>query len=171
MVSATPRPLYCREKDPVPIVWEAGWVQGRSGWMRKTSPHPELFFVFILLHSVLHPYLFLCLDCPAFCLFVFTYKTQQKYPCPRRDFLFVLCTSSVLLLCPDCPGCAFCPYCTTHTTQTSMPPAGFEPAVPASDRPHTLALDRLATGNGRIRSLARPARSESLYRLRVIIMI
>ena len=30
-----------------------------------------------------------------------------------------------------------------------MPPAGFEPAVPASDRPQTLALDRSATGIGR----------------------
>ena len=28
-------------------------------------------------------------------------------------------------------------YCTTHTTQTSMPPAGFEPAIPVSDRPST----------------------------------
>ena len=40
-------------------------------------------------------------------------------------------------------------YLTTHNThnrQTSMPPAGFEPAIPASDRPQTLALDRSATG-------------------------
>ena len=39
-------------------------------------------------------------------------------------------------------------YCTTHTAQTSMPPAGFEPATPASDRPQTLAFDRSATGIG-----------------------
>ena len=32
-----------------------------------------------------HSYLFLCLDCSAFCLFVFTYNTQHKHPCPRRD--------------------------------------------------------------------------------------
>ena len=39
-------------------------------------------------------------------------------------------------------------YLATHNTQkrqTSMPPAGFEPAIPASERPQTLALDRLAT--------------------------
>jgi hypothetical protein len=30
-VSATPRPLYPLETDPVPIVQEAGWVSGRSG--------------------------------------------------------------------------------------------------------------------------------------------
>jgi hypothetical protein len=38
----------------------------------------------------------------------------------------------------------------THNRQTSMPPAGFEPAVPASERPHTDALDRPATGIGHI---------------------
>jgi hypothetical protein len=54
-------------------------------------------------------------------------------------------TSSVLLLCPDC---VFCPYCTRHTTKTCMPPAGFKPAIPASVRPQTLALDRSATGIG-----------------------
>ena len=30
----------------------------------------------------------------------------------------------------------------THKRQTSMPPAVFEPIIPASDRPQTLALDR-----------------------------
>ena len=34
----------------------------------------------------------------------------------------------------------------THKRQTSMPPAGFEPTIPASERPHTQALDRAATG-------------------------
>jgi hypothetical protein len=33
-----------------------------------------------------------------------------------------------------------------RTQQTSTPPAGFEPAVPASERPQTFAFDRLATG-------------------------
>jgi hypothetical protein len=56
-------------------------------------------------------------------------------------------------------------YCTTHTTQTSMPPAGFETATPVSDQPQTLSLNRSATETG-IRSPNRPARSESLYRLR-----
>jgi hypothetical protein len=40
-------------------------------------------------------------------------------------------------------------YLTTHNThkkQTSMPPVGFEPAIPASERPQTHALDRAATG-------------------------
>ena len=41
----------------------------------------------------------------------------------------------------------YCPY-TTNTTQTSMPPAGFEPTIPASERPQTHTLDRAATGIG-----------------------
>jgi hypothetical protein len=42
-------------------------------------------------------------------------------------------------------------YLTTHNTyerQTSMPPAGFEPTIPASERPQTHALDRAAIGIG-----------------------
>ena len=40
-------------------------------------------------------------------------------------------------------------YLTTHNThkkQTSIPQSGFEPALPASERPHTHMLDRVATG-------------------------
>jgi hypothetical protein len=42
-------------------------------------------------------------------------------------------------------------YLTTHNThnrQTSMPPVGFEPTIPVSERPKTHALDRTATGIG-----------------------
>ena len=38
--NATPRPLYHLERDPVPIVQEAGWAVGRSGRVRKTSLPP-----------------------------------------------------------------------------------------------------------------------------------
>jgi hypothetical protein len=40
-------------------------------------------------------------------------------------------------------------YLTTHNThnrQTSMPPAGFQPAIPVSERLQTHALDRVAAG-------------------------
>ena len=36
----------------------------------------------------------------------------------------------------------------THNGQTSMLPAGFEPAIPASEGPQNHALDRAATGTG-----------------------
>jgi hypothetical protein len=36
----------------------------------------------------------------------------------------------------------------THNRQACMPPAEFEIAVPASERPQTHALDRTATGIG-----------------------
>jgi hypothetical protein len=42
-------------------------------------------------------------------------------------------------------------YLTTHNIQTRqacMPPAGFEPTIPACERPQTHALDRAATGIG-----------------------
>jgi hypothetical protein len=40
-------------------------------------------------------------------------------------------------------------YLTTHNIydrEISIPSAGFEPAIPARDRPQTLALDRSTTG-------------------------
>ena len=43
-------------------------------------------------------------------------------------------------------------YLTTHNThkrQASMPPAGFAPVIPASNRPQTHALDRAATEIGK----------------------
>jgi hypothetical protein len=43
-------------------------------------------------------------------------------------------------------------YLTTHNThkrQTSMPPVGFEPTIPASERPQTHILDREVTGIGK----------------------
>jgi hypothetical protein len=39
---------------------------------------------------------------------------------------------------------------TQHSRQTPMPPAGFEPVIPASERPQIHALDWTATGTGRI---------------------
>jgi hypothetical protein len=39
---------------------------------------------------------------------------------------------------------AFCRYL-QHARQRSMPPAGFKPTIPESDRPQTLGLDRSAT--------------------------
>jgi hypothetical protein len=35
-------------------------------------------------------------------------------------------------------------------TGTSMPPTGFEPAIPTSEKPQTLVLNRAATGIGHI---------------------
>jgi hypothetical protein len=37
----------------------------------------------------------------------------------------------------------------THKRQTSIPPSGFEPTIPESERLQTHALDRAATGIGR----------------------
>ena len=47
---------------------------------------------------------------------------------------------------------------TTLTRQRSMSPVGFEPAIPARERPHIHALDRVATEFGKVLV------STSLYR-------
>ena len=60
---------------------------------------------------------------------------------------------------------AFLSLRATHKHKTSMPPAEFEPAIRASDRPQTLVFDSRATGIGRIRSPDHPAHIKSLYRL------
>ena len=55
-----------------------------------------------------------------------------------------------LLWTSDKPDTGTSTY-TTHNTynrQTSMPPAGFEPIITASERPQTHAPDRAATGIG-----------------------
>ena len=41
----------------------------------------------------------------------------------------------------------------THNRQTDMPTAGFEPAIAASKRPQTHALDRATTGIGMLNPL------------------
>jgi hypothetical protein len=43
VVNANFRPLYLLERDPVPIIKEAGCAPGRSGKVRKTSPPPTGF--------------------------------------------------------------------------------------------------------------------------------
>ena len=42
------------------------------------------------------------------------------------------------------------PDSTQHLQKTSIPPVGFEPTILAGERPQTYALDRAATGTGRI---------------------
>ena len=75
----------------------------------------------------------------------------KKSPVTALGISFAVCTSSVLLLCPNCPGFAFLSLLyNTHNRQTSRPSAGFAPATPASDRRQTLALDRSATGIGMV---------------------
>ena len=43
-------------------------------------------------------------------------------------------------------------YLTTHNThrQAFMPPVGFEPTISAGERPQTYALERVATGTGKL---------------------
>ena len=75
--------------------------------------------------------------------------TGRENLAPTGGFFFPLihfCTSKSFVL-----HATYVPYYrpyTTNTTQTSIPPVGFEPASPVSERPQTHALDRTATGIG-----------------------
>jgi hypothetical protein len=83
-----------------------------------------------------------------------TKLTTDRHPCLRPDFFFVLIpgfSPLIHLYCwsPFCPACHSMFHAIVHTSntkQTSMPPVGFEPTIPASERPQTHALDRTATG-------------------------
>ena len=58
-------------------------------------------------------------------------------------------------------------YLTTHNThnrQTSMPPVGFEPTISVGERPQTNALNRAATGAGRLNILHYPVDDKSFGR-------
>jgi len=57
-----------------------------------------------------------------------------------------------LLWTSDRPDAETCTFTTqkTHKRQTPMTPAGFEPAIPASDRPQNHALERATTAIGGI---------------------
>ena len=75
-------------------------------------------------------------------------------------FFFVLCTLSVVyFFVLIVLALTFVLYCTTHTTQISMPPAGFEPAIPACERPHTHDLDRSTNGVGFDHRMVQPVAS------------
>ena len=68
-----------------------------------------------------------------------THKRQTSKS--RRDYPLCTFKSSALM--------QFIPL--QHTTQRSLTPAGFEPAIPASDQPLTLILDRSAIRIGKIK--------------------
>jgi hypothetical protein len=112
----------------------------------------------ILVHSVLHPCLFLCPDCPAFCLFL-QHNQNIHAPSGRFSLLYLYFFILIVLALP------FVLYCTTHTTQTSMHrrdsnpqpqqaigrrpspqtarllgSAGFDPAIPATKRPQSCPI-------------------------------
>jgi hypothetical protein len=74
-----PRLLYPREREPVAIVQKAGWAPGPV----LKSDHAGTFF--IIMCSVLHPYLCLCLDCPACCLSPLTVQHNTNMHDSRQD--------------------------------------------------------------------------------------
>jgi hypothetical protein len=120
------RPLYPPEMTRYPLYRRLGGPQGRSGRVLKTSPSPG--FDPRTVQLVSSRYTDWAIPVPTYCryrglmwhLVTLRHTTLGKTPLDegsarRRDL-----------------------YLTTHNThkrQTSMPPAGFEQAIPASERP------------------------------------
>ena len=64
-------------------VQDAGWAPSSVGTGAKNFiPACVCFLVFSCTLFVLHPYLFLCLDCPAFCLLSFLTTHNTNLPAP-----------------------------------------------------------------------------------------
>jgi hypothetical protein len=91
-------------------------------------------------------------------LYLTTHNTHNRQTyMPPVEFFFCLYGvfpfwSIFVLFKSFRPSCHFTFHTTvltTNTTKTSMPPVGFEPAIPVSERPKTHALDHTATGIGR----------------------
>ena len=105
----------------------------------NTSWSRQDFFVFSCTLFVLHPYLVLCLDCPAFCLLsvlaAYTTHNTNIHAPGGIIFFLVLCTSSLL---GSLIVLHFASSLTTHNTNIHAP-VGFEPTTPSSDQPQSLA--------------------------------
>ena len=53
---------------------------------RKSRPHRDFFFIFSCTVFILQPFLFVCLECPAYYLFVFTVQHTTKTFMPQAGF-------------------------------------------------------------------------------------
>jgi len=80
-------------------------------------------------------------------------QSDRPSNCSCRVLLLHLITHSVgVLWTRDRPVAETVIYTThkIHNRQISMPSAGFEPAVPASERPQTHSVDRAAAAIGHV---------------------
>ena len=78
VVNAATRPPL----PPVPIVQEAGWAPGPVWMGEEILAATGILFVFSSTLFVLHLHLFVCPDCPAFCLLslLATHNTNNYAP-------------------------------------------------------------------------------------------
>ena len=93
-------PLYKRLDGP----------QGRSGRVRKISPHWDsfLFFLVRVFFSFIRcSFLPLCTFTSSILMSLIRLQHTTQTPMPPAGYFFALCTLAVLL-CPDCPGFVFC---------------------------------------------------------------
>ena len=93
----------------------------------------------------------MCVTCPTHDIF-FSWLDSPRGPGPPRRWIFEITLRHATLgrtSLDEWSARRRDLYLTTHNShnrQASMSPAGFEPAIPARERPQTQALDRAATG-------------------------
>ena len=89
----------------------------------RISKTPSGIFLYSLVLCVLQPYMVLFSWLSCILPFVFTYNTQDKHPCPPRDFVVFSRTLFVLqpyfYLCLGCP--TFCCLSLLYNTQHMHP--------------------------------------------------
>ena len=56
VVNTMPWPLHPKGRNSLPIIQDAGWPQGWSGWVWKISPQPGLY------HRTVQPVVSRCTD-------------------------------------------------------------------------------------------------------------
>jgi len=164
--SATLRRLYSRESGAIIIVQEAGWTS-RSVWTDTENPVPTLGLdprtpslashytdhaVWPLLQTYvcIYTYIRICI-----CIYIYMYVCMYISCCFSTRFRVTTSYGASRLRLLDTPNSlgllwmSYQPDDTQHSQGTDIhAPAGFKPAIPASGRPQTHALNRTATGFG-----------------------
>jgi hypothetical protein len=93
VVTVTPRPHSTPGKDPVPIVQETGWAQGRCGQVRKISPpairSPDLPARSQLLYRLSYPTHYFSIQ--SLSLFQHTFHICEPVTlCPSKSTIYPL---------------------------------------------------------------------------------
>ena len=148
--NATPRPLRPREKAGTHCTEGWVWTQGRCGLVWRRRRLTARVFQHRTDQTEASQILFVCFgrNSPP--------SPQWARPSSFTQLLYHTQGHTTVGRTPLDERSAHRRglYLTTHSThsrQISLPPVGFEPAIPAGERPQTYALDRAATGTGKIR--------------------
>ena len=148
---STNLPDYTASRPAIPYIMLRFSVVHFTSWLFPIGVRAERVYVFFTFHCMLHDR-GLDLNTIIMCNFWRNSPTRAMAASCSR-FLDRTQLHTTVSSTPLDEGSARRRdlYLTTHNThkrQASMTPAEFEPTIPASDRPQTLALERSVTGIG-----------------------